>query len=179
MPLESGRNSKLSLMIWRATEGALIGASFICVVGTVVGLLFGLSDFVDIQHSNSAYAMQHLRWSVLIAAIAGVTVGAIGGFAARLTPWGVSLLRSIAVVAVFSGIGRIATELTMPVPKGLPSYIPTIIAALIGGAVVLAYAFATGRRHNSRPTTKRLSCLVRRGGGGRARGPSAGRGRRP
>jgi uncharacterized membrane protein YeaQ/YmgE (transglycosylase-associated protein family) len=138
---------ELALMIWRATKGAFVGACFAGVVAAaVITLLFGLPLLVSESHPlDRARDVENFRRLLPLAAIAGVSVGAIAGFAARLTPRGMPLLTSIGVVGGCAALARFVTWQVTPVDlKVQPSYIPAIVAAFVGAAVVLSYGLVKG-----------------------------------
>ena len=137
-------------MIWRATKGAFIGA---CLAGgaavAAILLLFGLPLLLsDIHPLDRPGDVERFRWLLLLAVSAGACVGAIAGFAARTPRRGMPLLTSIGVVAGCAALARLATCVATPVQWNVqPSYVPTIVSALAGGAVVLLLGLA--RRGNA------------------------------
>jgi hypothetical protein len=82
-----------------------------------------------------------------LAVLAGVVAGAIAGFAARLPRNGVHLLTSIVIVVGCAALARLPT-LAQPRYKGSsePSYVPAVVAALLGGTLVLWYGLLATRR---------------------------------
>ena len=74
------------------------------------------------------------------AAIAGLVVGAVGGFAARLPRKGLRMVTSIGIVAGCATLARLPSSVR-PRDKGSPepSYVSSVFAALAGGTLVLGY----------------------------------------
>jgi hypothetical protein len=132
----------------RGFRGATVGASIAGIIAVAVaGLLFGFQLLLDI-HNPTALAsdLDRLRRFLPLAALAGLFVGATGGLAARLPQKGVRMLKSIAIVAGCAMIARLVVAV-QPRYKGSPepSYMPVILAALLGGVIVLVYGVLATR----------------------------------
>ena len=125
-------------------KGAVLGACVAALIAfSLAGLLGDLSD------------VERYRAHLMTGALAGLIVGAIGGFASRLFANGPSLLKSISIVAACAGLAHyVALSLTVPF-KQLPSYTPAITASLIAGLFVAIYGALKNRRRSPADVTGR------------------------
>ena len=72
-------------MTWRGLKGALLGAGFGGAIGGILVGLFRLACLLHDTHPvDRADNLERLPGILLLAALAGIGVGAIGGLAARL-----------------------------------------------------------------------------------------------
>jgi hypothetical protein len=157
-----------AMMIWRATKGAFLGACFAGAIGAVIALLFGLLSFVatDLEPIDRARLVEPLLRFLLLTAILSVFVGAMAGFAARLTQKGMSLISSISVVACCVAIAILVFVPVDELLKADPSYIPrtpippilaaciaTAVAAFVGGAIVVVRGLDMGP--NTEPDSRK------------------------
>ncbi|NLE37291.1 MAG: hypothetical protein GX621_04625 [Pirellulaceae bacterium] len=136
--------------IKRGLRGALLGAAVATAIAVILSiLLFGLVAFVfeSPYPLHRADELHNLMLFLPLAVSAGIIVGAIGGFAARMPPRGVSILTSIAIVAVCAIVGGFL-RVAQPRFKGSPEplFLLPILGALIGGVLVMWYGIATSRR---------------------------------
>lgn len=124
----------------RTTKGVLSGGLLTAAIA--VGFVFFVilarstsDDDPDTQQGEK----QRLVLDLLLAFVDGSFVGGIAGAAARLPEKGVSLAKSIAIVAGFALVARLATILVLGFQKFGYPYAPTFIAAVLGSTVVLIY----------------------------------------
>jgi hypothetical protein len=143
--------------VWRTAKGTALGAIMTATVAVAAtALLSGTQIIVfDLQAPiDRARDLSHLGRVLLIAVSAGLIVGAIGGFVAKLPQRGVGMLTSISIVAGCAAIARLPLAIQ---PRYLgavePSYIPSILAALVGGALVFVYAIAVKQPRDKRVLT--------------------------
>lgn len=134
--------------IWRGLKGAMVGAGFVGAIGVLmIGLPTGLLLLLDIDKPiDRANDLDHMRKG-LVLLLPVVLVGGIAGLAARLPQRSVGMLKSIAIVGGCAILARLPTAIQ---PRFIgspePSYIPVILAALLGGVVVFVYGVVVSRR---------------------------------
>ena len=130
-------------------KGAMVGAGIAGIVALAVPiLLLGFVRLVfDVHPNDRADDLERLRLFLPLAALVGSFVGAIGGLAARLPRKGVRMLTSISIVAGCAALARLPIA-AQPRYKGSPepSYVPVILAALLGGVIVLTYGLNATKR---------------------------------
>ena len=130
-------------MLRRGFKGALQGAviAVTCIVLLTV-ILFGIFFFIPSDSPTHRSDVLHDLFRILLLGIsASAIVGALGGFAAKLPRHGMRILPSITIVAGCAIIARIPVA-WRPIYKGItepPSYLPPLIAAVIGCLLVLVY----------------------------------------
>ncbi|MFH1269114.1 MAG: hypothetical protein ABIK89_25585 [Planctomycetota bacterium] len=132
------------MSLLQGIKGAALGGGIAALIAfSLVGLLGDLSD------------MERYWTHLLTSTVAGLVVGAIGGFASRLFPEGLSLLKSISIVAACAGLAHyIALSLTVPY-KQLPSYLPAVSASLVGGLIVTTVGALRNRMRSPTDETGR------------------------
>jgi NADH:ubiquinone oxidoreductase subunit 6 (subunit J) len=116
--------------LWRGLKGAMVGAGIAGIIAVAGPISW--TGLLDIP----------LRRFLALAALAGFFVGGIAGFAACLPRKGKEMLKSIAIVA---GCAMLASPFVLAAlrnwgmePPDL-SYIPPILAGLLGGVIALVY----------------------------------------
>jgi hypothetical protein len=137
-------------ILWRGLRGAVVGASITAAVAvTATALLFGFQimafdryDAVDRERD-----LKHMMEVLPLVALAGVLVGGVGGLVAKLPARGIGMLTSISVVGGCAVLARLPT-IAQPRYTGTsePSYIPVVIAALVGASLVLVYEIVVTKR---------------------------------
>ncbi len=140
-------------MLWRGMGGAVLGAGIAALSAVAItALLLGFQVVVLDAHDlrDRTEDAERLGKALPMAIFAGIVVGAIGGLAAKLPRKGLAMLPSLSIVAACAVITRLPV-LALPRYKGSPepSWIPALVAALVGGMIVLIWGVAITKRNGS------------------------------
>jgi hypothetical protein len=138
-------------MFWRGLKGAVLGMIIVTTIATGVITLLFLFQIVLLDahnHVDQSNDLKHLMDILPRLALAGIIIGAIGGFAAKLPQTSLSMLTCLSVVGGSAILTTFSTAV-LPRYKGSdePSFILSIIGGLIGGSSVLAYGLVISKRY--------------------------------
>lgn len=140
-------------MFWRSLKGAVLGAVVTTAIAVaLMGLLFGI-HLLEVAQTpiDRSDSLNHLLKTLPLVAIAGAMIGALSGLAAKLPRHGMRMLPSITIVTACAVLARIPTAThprykDLTGPSGESSYLPVIIAAVVGSLIVLVYGMVLTKR---------------------------------
>jgi hypothetical protein len=143
----------------RGLKGMLVGAGMASVIAMTSTFFLAGPVLLD---QNASF--RDLEKALLVTTLVGVFIGGIAGFAARLPSKGVSILTSIAIVGVSTGVGGLLPVLGwIPDQQPLWLYLSAILGTLLGGVIVFVYGIID--EHQWFATELRYAKSVLRWGG--------------
>jgi hypothetical protein len=130
----------------RSIVDAICGAAVVCVIAVGMVALMSLPTLVR-DTGDRDVMLRLLPDTLKTAAVGGLVLGGLAGFAARITQGRASFMRCLLFIGGFAGFARLVTA---PHTKGadyLFTNLATLIAAIAGAAIVVT---------SSRPIKNRL-----------------------